>query len=99
MLQRFRDFWQDWGQDPLYFRMRRMTKARPLKLERMWIGPAIFLAVTALVLIAPGPHGEPHHWALQALAWLVPSQLPTGHRFHVTRPLWRSSSPLGWSFG
>ena len=22
MLQRFRDFWQDWSQDPLYFRMR-----------------------------------------------------------------------------
>ena len=44
----------------LYFRMRRMSRARPLKLERMWIGPAIFLAITALVLIAPGPHGEQH---------------------------------------
>lgn len=55
----------------LYLRMRRMTKAQPLKLRRMWIRPAIFLALTALVLIAPGPHGERHHWTVQAWALLA----------------------------
>jgi hypothetical protein len=57
----------------LYFRMRRMSRVRPLKLERMWIGPAIFLAITALILIAPGPHGEAHRWTVQAWGWLVPA--------------------------
>ena len=57
----------------LYLRMRRMSQARPLKLERMWVGPAIFLAITALVLIAPGPHGEAHHWTMMAWAWLAPA--------------------------
>lgn len=33
-----------------YFRWRRMSMARPLKIERMWIRPAIILAVCALVL-------------------------------------------------
>ena len=55
----------------LYFRMRRMNRAQPLKLERMWIRPAIFLAITALVLFAPGPHGERHQLAPQAWAWLA----------------------------
>jgi len=57
----------------LYLRMRKMSRARPLKLQRMWIGPAVFLALTALVLIAPGPQGQPHQWTLQAWTWLVPA--------------------------
>jgi len=59
----------------LYFRMRRISRPRPLKLKRMWVGPAIFLAITALVLIAPGPHGEDHHWTMQAWTWLVPAAI------------------------
>jgi hypothetical protein len=55
----------------LYFRMRRMSRAQPLKLGRMWIRPAIFLGLMALVLLAPGPHGQPHHWAPQAWIWLA----------------------------
>jgi hypothetical protein len=55
----------------LYFRMRRMSRAQPLKLGRMWIRPAIFLGLTALVLLAPGPHGQPHHWAPGAWTWLI----------------------------
>ena len=55
----------------LYLRMRRMSRAQPLKLEKMWIRPAIFLAVTALALFAPGPHGEHHQLAPQAWAWLA----------------------------
>jgi drug/metabolite transporter (DMT)-like permease len=55
----------------LYFRMRHMTKAQPLKLTRMWIRPAIFLALATLVLVAPGQHGEQHNWTHQAFAWLA----------------------------
>lgn len=59
----------------LYLRMRRMSRARPLKLDRMWVGPAFLLAIAALVLIAPGPHGQPHHWTMMAWAWLVPAAI------------------------
>lgn len=55
----------------LYFRMRKMARARPLKLKRMWIRPVLFLAATALVLLAPQP---PHNPMGQLLpgdwAWL-----------------------------
>jgi hypothetical protein len=56
----------------LYFRMRRMTRAQPLRLDRLWIRPAIFLAITALVLLAPPPHNHPER-VLVALdfAWLA----------------------------
>jgi len=55
----------------LYFRMRRMSRAQPLKLGKMWIRPAIFLAIAALALFAPGSHGQPHHWAPDAWTWLT----------------------------
>jgi hypothetical protein len=57
----------------LYLRMRRMTKAQPLKLSQLWIRPALILAVTALVLFAPPPsqhvarHLMPQDWAWLAL--------------------------------
>jgi hypothetical protein len=43
----------------LYFRMRRMSRAQPLKLDRLWIRPALFLVVAALALLAPPPHNHP----------------------------------------
>ena len=58
----------------LYFRLRRMTKAQPLKLGQLWLRPAIILAVTALALLAPPPgqhvvrHLLPQDWAWLALA-------------------------------
>jgi hypothetical protein len=56
----------------LYFRMRKMARAQPLKLDRLWIRPAIFLAITGLVLLAPPP---PHHpervLAAMDFAWLA----------------------------
>jgi hypothetical protein len=51
-----------------YFRMRKMARAQPLKLERMWIRPAIFLAITVLVLLAPPPASHPER-VLVALDW------------------------------
>jgi hypothetical protein len=58
----------------LYFRMRKMAKAQPLKLNRLWIRPALFLAITALVLLAPPPARhqvqalEPSDWSWLGLA-------------------------------
>jgi hypothetical protein len=61
----------------LYFRLRRMTRAQPLKLGRLWIRPAIILAVTALALFAPPPgqhairHLLPLDWTWLVLAGAV----------------------------
>ena len=56
----------------LYLRMRRMSRAQPLKLNRLWIRPAIILAVTALALLAPQPgHHMMRHLVAQDWAWLV----------------------------
>jgi len=55
----------------LYFRMRRMTKAQPLKLGRLWIRPALILTATALVLLAPQPGQHAiRHFIAQDWAWL-----------------------------
>ena len=56
----------------LYFRMRRMAKAQPLKLGRLWIRPAIIIAATALVLFLPQPgqHGV-RHLVVQDWIWLA----------------------------
>lgn len=56
----------------LFFRMRRMTRAQPLRLDRLWIRPAIFLAITALVLLAPPPHNHPERVLVAVdFAWLA----------------------------
>jgi hypothetical protein len=58
----------------LYFRMRKMAKPQPLKLNRLWIRPVLFLTATVLVLLAPQPPNQPVHvlmpldWAWLALA-------------------------------
>ena len=61
----------------LYFRLRKMTKPQPLKLGRLWIRPAIILAVAALALFAPPPgqhvvrHLVAMDWAWLALAGAI----------------------------
>lgn len=42
-------------------RWRRMSRVRPLKLERLWVFPALYAAVAAYMFVAHPPHG---------LAWL-----------------------------
>ena len=55
----------------LYFRMRGMATAQPLKLGRLWIRPAIILAATVLVLFLPQPgHHAMRHFLMQDWAWL-----------------------------
>lgn len=39
----------------LYFRMRRLSRERPLKLEQLWIIPAIYAAIVALTFWALPP--------------------------------------------
>ena len=56
----------------LYFRMRKMAKPQPLKLNRLWIRPALLLTVTLLVLLAPqSPHQPPHVLMPLDWVWLV----------------------------
>jgi hypothetical protein len=52
----------------LYFRMRKLTKAQPLKLDRLWIRPALVLAIAALVLFVPLAAGQPMQ-VLTPLDW------------------------------
>jgi hypothetical protein len=47
----------------LFFRFRRMGKERPLKLERLWIVPAIYLVLAGLMLWQKAPHGLGWLWA------------------------------------
>jgi hypothetical protein len=56
----------------LYFRLRRMMKPSPLKLNRMWIRPAILLFAGVAVLAAsPPPINEWFWFALAALLGAV----------------------------
>ena len=56
----------------LYFRMRRMAKAQPLKLGRLWIRPALIVAATVLVLVLPQPGQHiVRHLAVQDWLWLA----------------------------
>ncbi|HMH64379.1 MAG TPA: hypothetical protein VK515_02260 [Rhizomicrobium sp.] len=56
----------------LYFRLRKMTKAQPLKLGRLWIRPAIILVVVAMALFLPQPHQHVvRHFLAQDWAWLA----------------------------
>lgn len=47
----------------LFFRFRRMGKERPLKLERLWIVPAIYLVLTGAMFWQKAPHGLGWLWA------------------------------------
>lgn len=53
----------------LYLRLRRTMKPTPLKLNRLWIRPAIFLAAGVSVLVVSPPPA--HDWFWFALAALL----------------------------
>jgi hypothetical protein len=62
----------------LYFRMRRMAKLRPLKLNQLWIRPAMIVLVAMLAIFTPAQLGQqplppltPEQWAWLALAALL----------------------------
>jgi hypothetical protein len=47
----------------LYFRLKAMGKARPLRLERLWIIPAVYLALAIFLFAQMTPHGFGWLWA------------------------------------
>ncbi len=53
----------------LFFRLRSMRRIRPLKLEQLWIVPALYLLVTATVFYQSLPQGI--QWLYAALALLA----------------------------
>ena len=56
----------------LYLRLRRMSRAQPLKLNRLWIRPAIVLLVAGLVVFMPQPGSHVvRHFVAQDWAWLA----------------------------
>jgi hypothetical protein len=58
----------------LFFRMRRMAKPQALKLNRLWIRPAILIAAASIVLLVPVPGAlpmMPADWLWVALAALL----------------------------
>ena len=52
----------------LLFRFRSMGKARPLRLERLWIVPALYLALAIALFAEMTPHGLGWLWAALAFA-------------------------------
>jgi hypothetical protein len=55
----------------LYRRMRKMTKAQPLKLGRLWIRPAVILLAAGLVVFLPQPGQHVRHFLAMDWAWLA----------------------------
>lgn len=53
----------------LVLRLRRMSRARPLKLERLWILPAILTVGAAAMLVQLPPH--PRDWPWIAAAFVI----------------------------
>ncbi len=53
----------------LFFRVRRMSQTRPLKLEYLWVFPAIYLAITVAMLVQFPPTLT--GWAVCAVAFVL----------------------------
>lgn len=54
-----------------YFRIRRMTRGQTLRIERMWIIPAFFIALIALSIGAQPPANDPVIYASLAAATVI----------------------------
>ncbi|HTK33911.1 MAG TPA: CcdC protein domain-containing protein [Caulobacteraceae bacterium] len=52
----------------LALRMRRLSRARPLRLERLWIAPALLIVAMALLLVQAPPRSSDWPWLALALA-------------------------------
>jgi hypothetical protein len=57
----------------LLIRFRRMNQARPLKVERLWIVPALYLAITVIAFATTPPSAA--GWALSIIAFALGAAL------------------------
>jgi hypothetical protein len=57
----------------LLIRFRRMNQSRPLKVERLWIVPALYLAITIIAFAATPPSAA--GWALSIIAFALGAAL------------------------
>ncbi|OYY72464.1 CcdC protein domain-containing protein [Sphingomonas sp. 28-63-12] len=67
----------------LALRMRRLSQSRPLKVERLWIFPALYLVLASVMLVEFPPSGL--QWGLCALALVVGGALgwQRGKMMHI----------------
>ena len=68
----------------LALRMRRMSRASPLKVERLWILPAVYAAIVALLFWAHPPHGLTWLYAALALTIGLVIGWYRGKMMHIT---------------
>jgi hypothetical protein len=83
----------------LFFRLRSTGKARPLRLERLWIVPTLYLALTVLLFSEMTPHGLGWLWAALSLAAGAAIGWQRGRAMHIsvdpeTHALNQTPSPL-----
>lgn len=83
----------------LAFRLRSTGKARRLRLERLWIIPAIYLALTVALFAEMPPHGLGWLWASLSLALGAAIGWQRGRAMHIsvdpeTHALNQTASPL-----
>lgn len=83
----------------LFFRFRMMGKERPLKLERLWIVPAIYLVLAGLMFVQKAPHGLGWLWAALCLVAGAALGWQRGRAMHISvdsesHALNQVSSPL-----
>ena len=83
----------------LFFRLRSTGKARPLRLERLWIVPTLYLALTVLLFAEMTPHGLGWLWAALSLAAGAAIGWQRGRAMHIsvdpeTHALNQAASPL-----
>lgn len=68
----------------LFIRIRRTGKARPLRLERLWIVPAVYAVLMAVVLAEIPPHGAGWLWCALALGVGAAAGWLRGKTMHIT---------------
>lgn len=87
----------------LFFRLRSMGKARRLRLERLWIVPAIYLVLAGFLFATMTPHGLGWLWAGLSLAAGAATGWQRGRMMKIevepeTHALNQTSSPAAMLF-
>lgn len=87
----------------LFFRFRRMSKVRPLRLDRLWILPAVYGAFMVVMFVSLPPRGMGWAWVFLALALGAGAGWIRGMTMHIgvdpeTHALDHAQSPAAIAF-